>query len=138
MRKDICIHFNGTVNDRCDAGVNYRELAGEGEAPFARLPCSDEFPKPRFGRPRVACDRKELPTPEQLAADKAEIEASMEKHRKAAPFFGGIRKSYEGTSASGVADCPACEIGELRWRIAGSNGHIHAKCSTIGCLNFME
>jgi hypothetical protein len=41
MRK--CIHFNGIVNESCDADVNYKELLGDDAGWAAHMPCfSDE------------------------------------------------------------------------------------------------
>lgn len=34
-----CVHFNGTMNDECDAGINYHGLLGEGVGRFAHMPC---------------------------------------------------------------------------------------------------
>jgi hypothetical protein len=41
----------------------------------------------------------------------------------------------------GFADtmpCPCCEGGTLRYSVASYNGHIHAACSTPGCVRFMQ
>jgi hypothetical protein len=39
---------------------------------------------------------------------------------------------------SGQMKCPCCEGGTLGFSVAGYNGHIHARCSTPGCANWME
>jgi hypothetical protein len=40
---------------------------------------------------------------------------------------------------SGVIDCPVCTTGKVRYSRAGSyNGHVHASCSTAGCVSWME
>jgi len=39
----------------------------------------------------------------------------------------------------GVIDCPACSAkSSLHYSIARCNGHIHARCSTPGCVSWME
>lgn len=34
-----CIHFNGVMNNECEAGVNYHALLGDGFGCFAHMPC---------------------------------------------------------------------------------------------------
>jgi len=42
-------------------------------------------------------------------------------------------------SAAGLIDCPVCGGREtLGYRRAGSNGHVHARCLTPGCVSWME
>lgn len=38
----------------------------------------------------------------------------------------------------GKMKCPVCNEGELRYSRASYNGHVHAKCSTQGCVAWME
>lgn len=38
---------------------------------------------------------------------------------------------------SGEGTCPLC-LQPVRFRVASSNGHCAAKCSTAGCINAME
>ena len=38
----------------------------------------------------------------------------------------------------GEMDCPICKTGKLRYSRAAYNGHVHAKCSTNGCVAWME
>jgi hypothetical protein len=47
-----------------------------------------------------------------------------------------IRGKARIVSIAGAVKCPGC-AGSLNYAIA-SNGHIHAKCSTPGCLEWME
>jgi hypothetical protein len=41
-------------------------------------------------------------------------------------------------SGHGVIDCPVCKTGKLRYSRAGYNGHVHAGCTTDGCVGWME
>lgn len=41
-------------------------------------------------------------------------------------------------SGSGIIICPICTTGSLRYSRAGYNGHVHARCSTDGCVAWME
>jgi len=38
----------------------------------------------------------------------------------------------------GEMSCPVCKGGILRYRWSSWNGHIHAKCSTKGCVDWAE
>jgi hypothetical protein len=59
-------------------------------------------------------------------------------HRAIVAHLGGPWK--RGTpGASGKIDCPICgKQGSLKFSRAGYNGHIHARCATEGCVNWME
>jgi transposase-like protein len=46
-------------------------------------------------------------------------------------------KEGEKCSVSGKIKCPICEAGDLRYSI-GFNGHVHARCSTANCVQWME
>ncbi len=39
---------------------------------------------------------------------------------------------------AGEIDCPVCGTGKLRYGVAKCNGHIHAGCTTDGCVRWME
>lgn len=41
-------------------------------------------------------------------------------------------------SGDGIMTCPVCHVGKLRYSRAAYNGHIHAKCSTPDCVDWME
>lgn len=47
----------------------------------------------------------------------------------------GLRRGKGGRSS---LPCPICEKGELRYSVSGYNGHIHAQCSTEGCVQWMQ
>lgn len=144
-RSGKCVHYNGTVNDRCEAGVNYKELAGPGEAYGTRLPCHGPDYRLASGRPLpradvVICDKRHEPTPEEIAADERDARERGERIGKArraiVEHLGGPWK--KGTpGASGSIPCPCCG-GTLRFSRAGYNGHIHAGCSTPECVRWME
>ena len=40
-------------------------------------------------------------------------------------------------ATAGEVDCPICEKGRLTYRIH-TNGHIAARCTTEGCMAWME
>ena len=39
---------------------------------------------------------------------------------------------------NGAMACPVCNAGTLRYSRASCNGHVHAQCSTEGCVAWME
>jgi hypothetical protein len=56
----------------------------------------------------------------------------MAKARAAIMKAAGDRRSVRGT-----IECPACERGVLEWFVM-PNHHVHAECSSPGCLNWVE
>lgn len=143
-----CIHYNGTVNDCCDAGVNYQQLAGPGKAWGKRLPCHGPEYRLASGTalPRadvvVTCEKRQEPTPEEIEDDEAQhfdrFSKMMVCREAIVAHLGGKWKKGMAGSA-GAIDCPSCK-GEktLRFTRSGYNGHIHAGCKTGGCVSWME
>lgn len=41
-------------------------------------------------------------------------------------------------TGAGEMECPVCKTGKLRYSRAAYNGHVHARCSTDGCVAWME
>ena len=41
-------------------------------------------------------------------------------------------------TGAGEMKCPACKEGTLRYSRAAYNGHVQARCSTNGCVQWME
>lgn len=39
---------------------------------------------------------------------------------------------------NGTMDCPVCGSGKLQYKRSNYNGHVHAKCSTDGCVAWQE
>lgn len=48
-----------------------------------------------------------------------------------------IEHCQDRCRCSGVLSCPVCEKGNLHYSRA-SNGHVHARCETPGCVCWME
>lgn len=143
-----CIHYNGTINDCCKAGVNYKELAGEPMQGYVlRLPChSSEYrsggePLPRDEANVKACDKRQEPTAEEVAQDERQVAERFERFGKIreaiVAYLGGPwKKGMPGRAGS--ISCPCCNGGCVNFSRAGYNGHIHAACSTPGCASWME
>jgi hypothetical protein len=127
-----CVHFNGCQNDRCKAGVSYAELRGD----KIGLPCLAKY-APADG---PVCDKRQEPTAEEVATDKAESDRrfgqTMQARAAIVAKIGPYRRN--GGGARGEIPCPCCAGGTLRYSRAAVNGHIHAHCSTAGCVSWME
>lgn len=89
MRK--CANFNGFQNDRCEAGVVYRELS-DGPATMRRLPCLLEHADPDY----VECPKASYPSREEAEAQ------DTEARRRIQEYMGKIAKGQ----------CPECGHGE--------------------------
>lgn len=92
------------------------------------------------------CPDYELPSREELERRKEERDRAIAETMAAR---GAIEEELEkrglaGTKAnvSGSIDCPICEAtgreGRLKYRRSGHNGHVRARCTTDGCVHFME
>jgi len=141
---ETCKHFNGMMNDCCTAGINYRNLAGGGIDGMAlRLPCHTAFKdrQSKEGIQVIACDLREYPTREEAIAEENDNDASIERFLKSASVAHEDAKSKglgKGHSGASKCKCPNCETGEIRYSVAGYNGHMHAACTTEGCVSWME
>ena len=130
----FCKHYRSMEHPTCNAGVAYESLKG---IPFKERPCFM-----RFGKTFSGCNKMDMPTPEEIANEEREIEARIENIGKArqaiVAHLGGPWKRGM-PSAADVIDCPACgQAKALQFRRAGYNGHIHARCTTEGCVSWME
>lgn len=130
-----CKHYHGMYEkETCEAGVRFDSLPHVGTRQF-RDTC------PCFG-PRGGCEHAIYPTEEELAAKEAAINERFEKTRAARTAIvnslgGPWKRGMPG--ARGAIDCPVCS-GEkaLQFSRSGYNGHIHATCTTYGCVRWME
>ncbi len=77
----------------------------------------------------------------------AEFEAQLASIRTAraaiVAAIGPWRKNppagTSGIAQAGTITCPICGVAAaLRFRRAASNGHVHAACQTVGCVQWME
>lgn len=134
-----CRHFNGVQHDTCLAGVNYRALAGEPmDGCMTRIPCL-AWHEPKHG-PMAVCDKRETWTREEAVTHAAANEASTQRHLSAFRIAHddakakGLKRGHGGNSE---CVCPICQ-GVLRYSVASYNGHMHASCSTDGCVQWME
>lgn len=111
-----CIHFNGVMNDLCNAGVKYSDVRIDKPYKFPCLSQGGECPKASFR------------TEDEVKQKVAEIEGSGIKVLVA---IGSIKDHVAKTNdRSGSIPCQCG--GKLHFTVAAVNGHIWAKCITCG------
>lgn len=138
-----CKHYNGRVAGfgageecgECDAFVNVRLLVdGPDTGWFKRMPCDIR------NKTEITCVHLSLPTAEEVEASKEDrkrwMDAFMAKLKLVDPLICSLKESHPH-GGEGVEECPSCK-GSLHWGIAECNGHIHMRCETQDCINFME
>lgn len=162
MNQGTCIHFTGfgfgqNYSGCCAAGVKYTE-AFDGHAPglALRAPCVEYRLKPahgkgtyikagepvirveedRRGQAVIPCGRRIEPTDEQVQQDRAEFDASLDRHMMGIKAASAWRVKPKRNRHE-VVECPACK-GRLHLSQSAINGHVHGQCETPGCLKWME
>lgn len=137
--RDRCIHFTGIQNDVCDAGVPYMDVRTDGKG----IPClrGNGISGKRPDGACLSCSKREWPTEEAIAEQVAARDMAMERTLLA---MRAIRQDCtnhgygKGSGGRGQLSCPACDGGTLHYSVSGYNGHIHAQCTTEGCVRFMQ
>lgn len=127
-----CVHFNGTGNDACEAGIRYDE--------FRKMPRPFCFPCLRGGSfkgEEFECPKRRWPSDEEVKAELDEHAVHVKKFMAVGPLVRRIKEEHRGKSWGGVEECPVCK-GRLHLSHAAYNGHIHGSCETPDCLRWME
>lgn len=139
-----CKHFTGIGNDRCAAGVRYEDVTVRHSPIVYDGVYSSTLSRPcikRYNHCGATCDKVEWPTPEEVTAiierqNKGLRDMMTARHAIVAKL-GSYEKGKSPDTAGSLA-CPVCSTGTLGYRRAAFNGHIHARCSTEGCVAWME
>ena len=122
-----CKHFTGIQHDACALGIAYDTVRDDSERPY-RWPCTNSA--------LTTCSRREFPTQAEELAEVAEMEATFGRVARARISI--IAKHGRQRGIRDEMACPVCTTGTLRYSIAKLNGHIHAACTTDGCVRWME
>lgn len=131
-----CKHFTGIQHDTCRAGVAYdsvRVVLTPEQRAAATTPSG--FPC-LAGSPLDNCPSRAYPTRDEIAAELVEfkrLSVACSTVRAAI-----VEKERGRKSVQGELPCPVCASGTVRYTIAGTNGHVWARCSTATCVRFME
>ena len=146
-----CKHFRAMSQyETCELGIRYADVRKDHDPiPYQNggrgtvytmtrsLPC---IPTSNLGG--ATCDKCEIPSEEEQAAEDAELKARMENTMKARAAIvlhldGAWKRGMSGSQ--GAIDCPVCgKAGGLHFARSGYNGHIHAHCETANCCSWME
>jgi hypothetical protein len=126
QKANRCAHFNGVQNGTCKAGIAY---------PTGKLPCLRDMGE------HIDCPQRRWLTDEEIEESLRETEAAMQR------MFAGLaavaadaehRGLKKGNGGRGEVGCPVCNSGTIHYSVASYNGHRHAKCTTDGCVSFIE
>lgn len=137
-----CVHFRGVQTGRCAAGVEYAAVTVQHEAmPYtshgrtyhsaSSIPCLT-----KYNHAGAECAVREMPTREACEQREADWQREFAKTMGARALIVETTRGQRGVT--GRVPCPACDGGTLSYSVAGNNGHIHARCSTAGCVAWME
>lgn len=131
-----CTHFTGMGDDKasCAAGVVYATVKSKEVKGFAGIPCFREGEA-------CPCEKRHFPTPEEVAAEVAEHNASWERLKLAIGAASADAKKLglkKGNGGNGFVLCPVCKSGDLHYTVSSYNGHMWGKCSTKGCVSWMQ
>ena len=112
----------------CKAGITFQALREE-HGSFLKWPCTQGH--------AATCDKAEWPTPEELAAERAAMRNKVDMVMAGIKAAQDFRKANKGRNNQGVVKCPESG-GNLHLTIAACNGHVHGKCETPDCIEWME
>lgn len=133
MKAGTCVHFTGIQSHRCKVYIPYSMFTGG-------IPCIFHNKSPRTG---TGCGSYLEPTAEAIAEYEAESEADLARFFKAMVPVGewidaqGWSKKNR-VSATGTVPCAACGTGTIHVSMAAYNGHVWGKCTTAGCVEWMQ
>lgn len=131
-----CRHFNGVQNKKCKAGVPYLEWKQGVEE--RAMPC---IPKHINGRETWPCELFEIMSQadaEREADERIVIMNRGAKARQAAHADAKAKGLGKGRGGVGQIACTGCDGGTLHYSVAAYNGHMHGRCTTPGCVSWME
>lgn len=122
----------------CKAGVNARQLVGEGAGWLRRLPCTNRF------KSDIVCEKIEFPTDQEIEEAHKKYEERFAAVNKVIEiiktqpsveaFFHGVVSDRE--DFTGKITCPLCQ-GTLSYTVSAFNDHIRGQCETEDCLSWM-
>lgn len=121
----------------CLAGVNYIEQFGGGDSAgiFLKIPCLQGNTNTHEQQISL-CPKWLRSTREQGEQRYKDIEDSINRMRVAGPVISAWRNKPP-IGKSEIIECPVCH-GRLHLSQSAYNGHVHGRCETNDCLNWME
>lgn len=128
-----CRHYeyDRGVGPRCVQGVDIMKDHGN------TIPCLG--PAAQLDRTFEPCAwREEFAEAERVAWEAWRLDRASRAIAIIALIPGSSRKRDEHWGTTGRFQCPACVEGVVSWVRTRVNGHVHARCSTVGCFEVME
>lgn len=145
-----CVNYCGLIDHKlnrithCKAGVEYEGVFKKVDFTYSRedghkYQSSEARPCFKHEHPLTdGCPHCRFPTPEEIKANDEEMTSRINKLFAARGAIEAVFKQQQKDGGAGAMPCPVCKTGQLHYRRAASNGHIHAKCSTADCVSWME
>jgi ssDNA-binding Zn-finger/Zn-ribbon topoisomerase 1 len=150
MKHGACIHHNGHQHKLCSRGVAYAQF-------YPGSPCIQTISKSARGgtylrpgeipaetkpfpgaQPPERCPFFQLPTDDQVQADRAETEVWLQRTEVALKVAAEWRvRPKPSQDRAEVVECPLCK-GKLHLSQSSYNGHVHGACETPDCVRWME
>lgn len=139
MSIESCVQFTGVQNESCKAGVKYADVRVEVEPTAGRgkyrFPCFQEGGE-------CACAVFLTPEQEKQSRDRyvAKINETFDHISTVLKRITETHGKYvkrKSPDVQGVMDCPKCGA-KLGYSRSAYNGHVWGRCSTAGCLSWME
>lgn len=132
-----CQHYTRDkgADMKCSVGMDLNKIktVATGTKGYKWGPCIDGH---TLDNPTEHCPHWVRKTREQAEKRADEIEAAIKRMTVAWPIIAEWKKKKPIGKAE-IIECPACK-GRLHLSQAASNGHVHGKCETNGCLSWME
>lgn len=139
---DRCVHYR-RPQTTCGAGHSYDEVAKTKELGsagcFLRLPClrSHHDPESRRQQPLCACADLEWTSREEAEKFVDKLEAAWANLEKGMKVMAQVKAAHKGRNWQGTMECPVC-ADQLFVTHVAYNGHTSGRCTTPGCLNWIE
>ena len=109
-------------------------MKGALKPPLRDMPCVGGHE--RFDDPTTVCEHWLRRTREMGEALADSFEKEMKDMQLLGPILSEWRKK-EPIGKQEIIECPVCE-GKLNLSQSSYNGHVHGRCETDGCFNWME
>ncbi|MCP5057057.1 MAG: hypothetical protein GY937_10080 [bacterium] len=127
-------HVYGPVFcQRCEAGIAYDEVRGSNNDGNQIFPCTlydDEVAS-------IPCANRDPFTRDEAEARLKQIRADGDKFLAQIRVVRPLIVDHFEPGSEGLIDCPYYS-GRIHFTVAASNGHVHARCNSTDCVNWME
>lgn len=137
-RRCKCRHYaTPGGSEVCAAGIDRTKFnEGRREGYLLKVPCFGPDGFDGRSMPGGVCESYSPLTEDEIRAEEERIDSHIAALRT-------VQKAIREKCASegvwqGSVPCALCQVGTVRFSMARVNGHVHGKCSTPGCLAWMQ